>query len=391
MPLLEEYEQRTAWKYEPVRGTFCTHEGLTAKVRPDGSYAPFAGSTVVFRPGKLCRQVIPLIQQVTAEKLDGTDMLAEPLPASTVHMTLHDLVSPETCSSDPKDESQYNNEINTSLERAARITEEIRNAYAGRKITLVADRIANMVSKSLVLMMKPRTEQDYELLLEMYRRFETVTTLPYPLTPHITLAYFKPGMIDGDRLGEALDYLQIRPENAPVFDFYPEALTAQRFADMQTYSDLPVQICFCCDGGMNRSVMAANILNHLAEKRGLPARGEARSAYENTQGRPVPEAVWEVLEKNGITPDKSYANSRYLEEREYSHYTAFAAITAGAVSRLSWMRVPEEQINDISRYFYGVPDPEYGEISHGQAFAELYERAERYLDALKKRSDRRRE
>jgi len=384
MPLLEEYERRTAWKYKPVRGIFHTHEELIAKVRPDGSYAPFTGSTVVFRPGKLCRQVVPLIQQVIAEKLDGTDMLAEPLPASTVHMTLHDLVSPEMCGCDPKNESLYNNKIRTSLKQAARISEEIREAYTGRKITMVADRIVNMVSKSLVLLMKPCTEQDYELLMEMYRRFETGIPLPYPLTPHITLAYFKLGMIDGNRLGEALDFAQIRPENAPVFEFYPEALTAQKFSDMQTYSDLPVRICFCCDGGMNRSVMAANILNHLAEKRGLPVRGAARSAYENTQGRPVPETVWEVLEKNGIMPDKSYAEARYLEEREYSHYTSFAALTAGAVSRLSWMRVPEERIEDASLYFYGVPDPEYGEVSHEQAFAELYERAGRYLDAFEK-------
>ncbi len=56
MSLLSDYEQRTAWKYEPVRGVFPTHEGLTAKVRPDGGYMPFAGSTVVSGPGNpACR------------------------------------------------------------------------------------------------------------------------------------------------------------------------------------------------------------------------------------------------------------------------------------------------------------------------------------------------
>ena len=53
---------------------------------------------------------------------------------------------------------------------------------------MVADRIVNMVSKSLVLMLRPGTEEDFELLLEMYRRFDSVAALPYPLTPHITLA-----------------------------------------------------------------------------------------------------------------------------------------------------------------------------------------------------------
>ena len=57
MSLLAEYEQRTAWKYEPIRGSFYTADGLANKVGRDGSFVPFPGSTVVFRPEKLCVQV----------------------------------------------------------------------------------------------------------------------------------------------------------------------------------------------------------------------------------------------------------------------------------------------------------------------------------------------
>ena len=171
-----------------------------------------------------------------------------------------------------------------------------------------------MMSKSLVLMLKPETERDYALLLELYGRFDGIRHLPYPLTPHITLAYFRPGLLDGDRLGEAVDRIQIRPETAPVFTFYPEALTAQAFPDMRTYTDEPERLCFCCDGGLNRSVLAANILNSLAEQRGLPIRAEARSAFRNTQDRPVPQLVWDVLERHGIGPDRSYGAARFLED-----------------------------------------------------------------------------
>ena len=164
----------------------------------------------------------------------------------------------------------------------------------------------------------------------------------------------------------------------------PEALTAQKFLDMRTYADVPERICFCCDGGMNRSVMAANILNHLAKERDLPVICEARSAYQNTQGRPVPDAVWTTLEAHGIQPDRGYTSSRYLEEREYAHFSSFAAMTAGAMSRLSWMRVPEERVNTVSRFFHGISDPEYGEISHEEVLAWLYERAGEYLDYFEK-------
>ncbi len=236
MSLLSEYEQRTAWKYEPIRGSFHTADSLKAKINPDGSYAPFPGSTVVFRPGKHCLQIIPLMQKTLYHKLEGTGMLADVLPASTIHMTLHDLVSPEIHIS--QSEEAYESEIADSIKKAAGIAEAIRKEYNGRGITMVSDRIVNMVSKSLVLMLKPQTEQDYELLLEIYRRFDVVQRLPYPLTPHITLAYFKPGMLDGDRLGEAVGFVQIDPDNAPVFEFCPENLTVQSFLDMQTYRDI---------------------------------------------------------------------------------------------------------------------------------------------------------
>ncbi len=382
MSLLSEYESRTSWKHEPIHGAFHTHEGLTHKVDQDGNYVVFPGTTVVFRPDKRCLQAIQLMQRVLDQKLHETGMIMPILPASTIHMTLHDLVSPEQCVSDAAHPGAYEREMAESLNSAVKIVEGIRKDYAGRKITMVADRIVNMVSKSLVLLLKPRTEQDYELLLDMYGRFDEIVSLPYPLTPHITLAYFRPGLLDGDRLGEAVNFAQIDPDQALTFEFYPEGLTAQVFRDMGSYADVPQRICFCCDGGLNRSVMAANILNHMAKERGLPAKGEARSAYQNTQGRPVPEQVWKTLEQHGIQADCAYMAARFLESRDMSLFSHFAGITACAMDRISWMGLLGERVEPVSRFFYGVRDPEYGEITYEQAFNELYDRTARYLDWL---------
>ena len=384
MSLLSDYERRTCWKYEPIRGAFHTHEGLTRKVAPDGSFRPFPGTTVVFRAGRMCLKGVGLMQRALYALLEGTGMLSSPLPEATTHMTLHDLVSPEACEADPADRERYDSETADSLNRAAAAVEEIRRTYAGQRVVMKADRIVSMMSKSLVLMLKPASEGDMELLLELYGRFDGIRRLAYPLTPHITLAYFRPGPLDGDRLGEAVDRVQIRPENAPEFTFYPEALTAQAFLDMRTYGDVPERLCLCCDGGLNRSVLAANILNRLAEERGLPVRAEARSAFRNTQGRAVPRQVWDVLEKHGIRPDLSYASARYLEDHELSWFTGFAAMTAGAADRIAWLELPGER-TEASGWFFGVRDPEYGEISYEDAFGELYRRAERYLDAFRNR------
>lgn len=381
MSLLSDYEQRTAWKYAPISGNFHTAEDLTRKVRLDGSYAPFPGTTVVFRLGKQELGLTQLMQQVLAQALEGTDMLASPLPPSALHMTLHDLISPENCASDPEDRIQYDREMTASLKQAAEIAARISKDFAGRKIAMVADRIVNMVSKSLVLMLRPRTEEDFELLLEMYRRFDSVAALSYPLTPHITLAYYKPGMLDGAALGRAVDFAQICPENAPVFMFDPEALTAQSFRDMRNYTDVPRRICLCCDGGLNRSMMAANILNTRAEARNLPVQATARAAYPNTREQLVPQQVWETLEKHGIQPDRSQCVARYLEDFEASHFTEFAGISAGAMERFAWLGIPKPRFVGASQIFCGARDPQYGEVTYEQMFDELEHRVERYLDA----------
>lgn len=330
--------------------------------------------------GKQCLQVIQLMQRVLRYKLDETGMLASPLPASTIHITLHDLISPEMCAANS--EKEYCCEITDSISGAAGIIQSIREEYAGQKITMVSDRIVNMVSKSLVLTLRPQTEQEYGLLLELYRRFDAIQNLPYPLTPHITLAYFKPGILDGESLGAAVDFAQVNPENAPVFDFYPEGLTAQGFLDMKDYIDVPERICFCCDGGLNRSVMAANILNHLAKERNLPVEGEARSAFPDMQGCPVPGRVWETLENHGIIPAKTYSSARYLEDYEVSWFTCFAEISDGAMDRIFLLNLPKDREYSVSRFFFGVRDPEYGEITHEQTFRELYDRVEKYLDVF---------
>ena len=382
MSLLSDYEQRTAWKYAPIQGSFHTADTLTNKVMPDGSYAPFPGTTAVFRLTKQGGRLIQFMQQALMQALESTGMLASPLPVTALHMTLHDLISPENCASDPANAVQCEEEMAASLEQAAAIVAQIQKDFAGRKVEMVADRTVNMVSKSLVLMLRPKAEGDYELLLELYRRFDGITTLPYPLTPHITLAYFRPGMLDGAALGRAVDFVQFSPEVAPVFEFDPESLTAQAFCDMQNYLDVPKRLCICCDGGLNRSVMAANILNHMAKKRRLPVKGAARAAYPNTQGRTISSQVWDTLEKHQVQPDKSHLAARYLEQCEAAHFSEFAGITAGAMERFAWLGLPKQRFAVASRFFYGVRDPEYGEITYEHAFAELEEGVTRYLDAF---------
>ena len=376
MTLLEEYEQRTAWKDEPIRGHFSTPTDLQNKIGPDGQFRSFSGSTAVFRLDRDTFRLVRLMQAHLHRHLEETGMLAQPLPEASFHMTLHDLINPEQTSSGGAGDKEYAREVENSLKLAEAIARGIQVQYAGQEIALIPDRIVNMVGKSLVLLMKPASEQDYALLLEMYRQFDAVKTLPYPLTPHITLAYFRPGMIDGERLGAVVDAIQPDPGASPVCRLYPESLTAQSFSDMAHYRDVPVKICFCCDGGMNRSVMCANMLNHMAQEQGWPLRAEARSAFQNTHGRAIPGEVWHTLEKHGIKTDRSFLCARYLEDKDFAAFSQFVMISAGAVDRIAMLGVPDDKCRTLSGVFFGIRDPAY-ESSYKQAYAEILERMDR--------------
>ena len=387
MQLMEEYEQRTAWKYEPLRGHFSTHGDLQQKITPDGNYRSFPGSTVVFRLDRDTFRMVRLIQATLHRHLDETGMLAKPLPVSTLHMTLHDLVSPEQNASGSEEEKQYAREVENSLGQAEIIVRGIQERYAGQEITLIPDRIVNMVGKSLVLLMKPASEQDYSLLLDMYRQFDAIKTLPYPLTPHITLAYFRPGMIDGERLSAVVNAIQPDPGASPVCRLYPEALTAQSFSDMARYRDVPIKVCFCCDGGMNRSVMCANMLNYFAKEQGLPLRAEARSAFQNTHGQAIPEEVWHTLERHGIEADRSFQTARYLENKDYAAFSQFVTISAGALDRVIMLGVPDVRCRMFSGVFFGIRDPAY-ESSYEQAYADILERMDQMLRMMESGNER---
>ena len=50
--------------------------------------------------------------------------------------------------------------------------------------------IFNMVNTSLVLGLFPVNEEEYDKLMKLYSLFDEVKELSYPLTPHITLAYY---------------------------------------------------------------------------------------------------------------------------------------------------------------------------------------------------------
>lgn len=95
----------------------------------------------------------------------------------------------------------------------------------------------NMVNASVVLGLEPCSDLDCYRLMDLYERLEEIFPVGYQMTPHITLAYYKPGIYqenDIKKLKEAFDCLL---KETFIIEFTSENLTCQDFCDMNHYAN----------------------------------------------------------------------------------------------------------------------------------------------------------
>jgi len=164
---------------------------VVAKVDADGKFSRFVGDTVVFDLEPLQKR---FIQTRYIEPLYrvAPECFAEKFHESTLHMTLHDLNSSEY-----DDYEVLKKMFETEVELAKRLQDV---ASTPDSIHMVTTCVFNMVNTSLVLGLIPKSDADYHKLMKLYYLVDEVCQLPYPLTPHITLAYYNRYGFEGEKL-----------------------------------------------------------------------------------------------------------------------------------------------------------------------------------------------
>ena len=177
----------------PRDGWLTTKPLLVEKVGPDGGLRPFFGNTMIFDLPAETKLTIARMQLILHHRCGH--FLAQPLTPDTLHMTLHDLLNGvnEDALADPV--RRTGSQARALL---ARMREE-----ALPPVRLTSTAAFNMVNGSVCLGFAPDTEADCAILMGMHARFQDVVALDYPLTPHVTLAYYQPGAHGPDRV-EAL-------------------------------------------------------------------------------------------------------------------------------------------------------------------------------------------
>lgn len=209
----------------PHDGWLTTKPLLVEKVDPDGTLRPFFGNTMIFDLPLETQLQITRMQVMLHHRCGW--MLAQPLAPSTLHMTLHDLLN-------GVDEAVLAEPVCRTGEQARAVLTELRGCH--KRICLTSTVAFNMTGGSICLGFAPDTEEDCAVLMGMHARFQDVVALDYPLTPHVTLAYFKPGTYGPEEVAQlagALQEINALPE--VHISLCANDLHYYRFTDMNTY------------------------------------------------------------------------------------------------------------------------------------------------------------
>ena len=217
---LDDYISRSL----PDWGGFTTSPGLRQKVDETGRLLPFFGNTAVFLLDSGTKKHLEPLQRELF--LAAPEMLAQPISPDTFHVTLHDLAN------GTPDSAGLAEAMASAAEKARPILALCRELPP---LTMRASWMFSMVSTSIVLGLRPADGDSWRRLDSMYCALETVRPLGYALTPHITLAYFRPGVYEQEtvaRLRSALHPVELEME------LRPENLVLQNFFSMNHYETL---------------------------------------------------------------------------------------------------------------------------------------------------------
>lgn len=216
--ILEDYIYRSLPEWE----LFLTNPNLEKKVDKIGKFQPYYGNTVVFDLEEETKQALQQLQEELYRSAGW--MLSQKLDSATFHMTLHDLVNgPEMTEN-----------LKFHMQEAEAGAKRILKQWEGqRPLHMKTTWLFNMVNTSIVLGLAPADMDSWHRLDEMYTALESVAPLGYALTPHITMAYFRPGtytQYDLNSLRKALHHVEAD------IALIPKNLVYQEFWDMNHYA-----------------------------------------------------------------------------------------------------------------------------------------------------------
>ena len=211
---------------ELCEGDFSVNPSVSEKVGTDHRFLPFYGDTIVFDLSEMEKQLInDMISQLYTAV---PECFSERLNDSTLHMTLHDL----SHSTRLEDVSERMREHETALR-----TLLAHKPVEQKTIRMRSKAVFNMVNTSIVLGVYPNDPVEYAKLMELYQLGEQLMALPYPMTPHITLAYYRKEGFSHELVEKLKKQITALNRQPMEITLQTERLYYQHFQSMNAYQN----------------------------------------------------------------------------------------------------------------------------------------------------------
>lgn len=226
-----EYKERIS-KFQvdsvPYEAQFGLPPSLNEKVcARTGVLRPFFGSTVAYFLTDLPEGGKETVARVSdALYRDFGTALAEPLPLDLAHVTLHDLYASPVLENIWRQLEATGGRVNYLVEQARELGQ----------IKLRCTTVFNLMNTSLVIGLQAVDTHEHTKLMQARGYFDELVS-GSAFTPHITLAYYRPGeqwRIDPQLLRKRLQELTQEVADTPVI-LQPEGLFGLHFDSMKSY------------------------------------------------------------------------------------------------------------------------------------------------------------
>lgn len=231
MESLEDFQLRIrGFQFDsvPYEDEFGLPPSLNEKVcAQTGQLRPFFGSTVAYFLSNFPEGGKETVAQVSNSLYrDFAHALAEPLPLELAHVTLHDLYA------SPVLESIWH-QLEASVSRVNYLVERAR-AIGPMRLQCTA--VFNLMNTSIVIGLAAADADEHAKLLAARELFDELVP-GAAFTPHITLAYYRPGAsswLDPQALRARLAELTQQVVGVPVV-LQPQELFGLHFDSMKNY------------------------------------------------------------------------------------------------------------------------------------------------------------
>lgn len=205
-------------------GNFIPNTSVLKKIDADNHFCKFYGDTVVF---DLDYNIKKKTSDIVNEFYKNAhECFCERLVSNTFHMTLHDLSN-----------SPILNDISAEVfGNEVKLIEMLKSKpVQNLTIRMKTNYIFNMVNTSLVLGLYPADETEYKKLMNLYQFVDGIKCLPYPLTPHITLAYYNRKGFSQDSIRKLEKIVNELNKSGFEIELSADKLVYQKFTSMNNY------------------------------------------------------------------------------------------------------------------------------------------------------------